>query len=439
MSTQMVQVKRVGGDVMVSSGAGALLPVVSKVEGLRVRSAVQSDLPFIDALLRKHSKAVGWATTGQLEGNIAKGQVLIAEEVGGRGQGVVGSGKKEANDDVDGQESGLPTAPYPLPPTPVGYCISIDKYFKREDVGIVYQMNVVPGYQRGLVGATLLKSVFERAAWGVRLFCCWCAQDLAANRFWEAMGFVPIAFRTGSRTNGKGGEPRVHIFWQKRIVAGDESTPWWYPSKTGGGALCEDRLVLPIPAGMHWSEAKPIVLPGMAESREEMKQIEGEAKRELSKVKRAEAKREAKEAERKKVVPPPPSQNGTLWFAPPPGAEALGATKGEGVAKEDMKASIKEDVKRKRKRVVEKYEPALETAARNLHAVWKERVMREPWLIGDGMEGKYDVSRRLEGGTGEAGRRCIMRDGGANRDKLELMDLGQEEETRERKLLPQAA
>ena len=113
-----------------------------------------------------------------------------------------------------------------------------------------------------MIGATLLKAVFDRAAYGCKLFCCWCAQDIAANRFWQAMGFVPLAFRTGSEKKG-----RVHIFWQKRIRAGDRETPWWFPSQTGGGSIREDRLVLPIPPGSHWSDAKPLVLPQSAESK----------------------------------------------------------------------------------------------------------------------------------------------------------------------------
>ncbi len=87
---------------------------------------------------------------------------------------------------------------------PLGYIIANDQYFKRDDVGIIYQMNVAPGKQRGFVGASLLKAQFERSAYGCKLYCCWCAQDIAANQFWEAMGFVPLAFRSGSRTKGAG-------------------------------------------------------------------------------------------------------------------------------------------------------------------------------------------------------------------------------------------
>jgi hypothetical protein len=65
-------------------------------------------------------------------------------------------------------------------------------------VGIIYQLNVLPMKQRHLVGAALVKAMFDRAAYGCKLFCCWCAQDIQANYFWESIGFVPIAFRTGS-------------------------------------------------------------------------------------------------------------------------------------------------------------------------------------------------------------------------------------------------
>src|SRR5262249_41546540 len=152
-------------------------------------------------LQRKHARMVGWFPTKQLETNITQGHVLIAE-----------SGSER-----------------------VGYCISRDRYFKRDDCGIVYQLNVVPSKHRGLIGATLIKAVFDRAAYGCKLFCCWCAQDLQANHFWESIGFVPLAFRTGSRKAGSKKEPRIHIFWQRRIREGDTETPYWFPAETSGG------------------------------------------------------------------------------------------------------------------------------------------------------------------------------------------------------------
>ena len=188
-----------------------------------VREATPDDVPFIDSLQKVHRTQVGFMPAGQILGKIEAHEVIVAVDEAG---------------------------------TPVGYCIGTDRYFKHDDVGIIYQLNVAPGRQRGFVGATLLKAIFDRAAYGCKLFCCWCAQDIEANRFWESMGFVPLAFRAGSEKKA-----RVHIFWQKRIRAGDMTTPWWIPSETTGGSIRENRLVLPIPPGTHWSDAKPIILP----------------------------------------------------------------------------------------------------------------------------------------------------------------------------------
>ena len=83
-------------------------------------------------------------------------------------------------------------------------------------------------------------------------------EDIHANHFWEAIGFLPIAFRTGSRK-----KQRIHIFWQKRVHEGDVTTPYWYPYETKSGQIGEDRLVFPIPPDVNWRDAKPAVLPGV--------------------------------------------------------------------------------------------------------------------------------------------------------------------------------
>src|SRR5262245_9140789 len=207
--------------------------------GLSVRPATMDDLKFIDELQSAHTKQVGWMPTKQLEGKIGAGHVLVAEEVG---------------------PSPLPSPGVPGEGVRVGYCIGNDQYFKRDDVGIIYQMNVVPERRRSLVGATLVKAMFDRAAYGCKLFCCWCAQDIEANHFWESLGFIPLAFRAGSR-----GKQRVHIFWQRRIREGDTTTPYWFPSQTSSGSIREDRLVFPIPPGVNWKDAMPRILPAVSE------------------------------------------------------------------------------------------------------------------------------------------------------------------------------
>jgi hypothetical protein len=299
---------------------------------INIRVATVADISFIDALQKKHTKMVGWMPTMQLQGKIEKGQTLIAED--------------ETNQRV-------------------GYCIAQDQYFKRDDVGIIYQMNVVPGKQRGLIGASLLKAQFERSAYGCKLYCCWCAQDIAANHFWESLGFVALAFRTGSANKS-----RIHIFWQKRIRSGDETTPYWFPSQTSSGAIREDRLVLPIPPGTSWRDAKPLVLPGepIGGNQLEDQNAKAEVKRQKSERKRKEKTPVLKES----VV-----ASGGLRFGAP--------------AKELVVAEKVEEKPKKEPKV--KNDPKLVAAARELRDRWLEKANEDPSALL--ANGKYDVSRQL--------------------------------------------
>jgi hypothetical protein len=211
------------------------LPVPIPKTPIHIRLGVMSDIPFMDELQKKYGKALGYFPRKQFEEYIKMGAVLIAED--------------NSKPDAPGAKER------------VGYVISRDRYLKRDELGVIFQLCVSPGTQRGFVGASLLRAVFHRSAYGCRLYCCWCAQDLDANYFWEAMGFVPLAFRVGSDR-----KRRLHIFWQKKIVAGDTETKWWYPFQTAGGALRADRVVLPIPEGVHWSEVRPVEVPAKRRS-----------------------------------------------------------------------------------------------------------------------------------------------------------------------------
>ena len=113
-------------EIILSSNAVTLRPLPQV--NVSIRPGVLSDVPFLDSLQEMHTKQVGWMPTKQFEGKIKLGHVLIAES--------------------DGE--------------PVGYCIGNDQYFKRDDLGIIYQLNVAPTKQRGLIGATLLKAMFDR-------------------------------------------------------------------------------------------------------------------------------------------------------------------------------------------------------------------------------------------------------------------------------------
>jgi hypothetical protein len=176
------------------------------------------------------------------------------------------------------------------------------------------------------------------------------------------MGFVPLAFRTGSEKKS-----RVHIFWQRRIRAGDTTTPYWFPSQTTGGSIREDRLVLPIPPGTHWSDAKPLVLPqervpgpGSPVPGEEQKRLPGST-------------RDPKPGTRNPSSAVATASDGGMWFRP---KKTAGAAKRQKV----------KEPKKKRKN-----DPKLVAAARELRDRWLEQVNSNQ-LEG---AGKYDVSRAI--------------------------------------------
>lgn len=305
---------------------------------ITIRPATIDDLPFIDALQKKNTKSVGFMQTKALEGKIRAGNILVAWAsrpcAGGLSRECMGE-TPMAREDEDR----------------VGYLIGHDQYFKRDDVGIIYQINVAPGRQRGFVGAALLKAQFERSAYGCKLYCCWCAQDIEANRFWEAMGFVPLAFRAGSEK-----KQRVHIFWSKRIREGDTTTPWWFPAETKGGSMMEDRLVFPIPPGTHWSDAKPIVLPRHTLNRHTVakpKELEDGRKKTRSPVANAKIRRPL---------------SGGLTFGVP----------------------VVEKPKRAKREKI-KNDPKFVAAARELRDRWMEKVNEDPSMLES--NGKYNVAR----------------------------------------------
>jgi hypothetical protein len=313
---------------------------------IAIRPATLDDLSFIDSLQKTTTKQVGWMPTKQFEGKIAAGHVLVA--VATSGQSAVGSGQEMP-------APLLPTAHRPLHTIPVGYLIGNDQYFKRDDVGIIYQMNVLPEYRRSLVAASLLKAQFERSAYGCKLYCCWCAQDIDANHFWEAMGFVPLAYRAGSESKS-----RTHIFWQKRIRQDDTTTQWWFPSQTTGGAIGAGRIVLPIPPGVHWSDAMPLILP--SENRETT----------------SKALPQGRGASRKPtpvLVQPPPRR---ARFTPP------------GMILPAPTVEIQKKPKAPKPKAV-KNDPKIVAAARELRDRWLERINQTPILP----SARYEVCRQI--------------------------------------------
>lgn len=297
---------------VVEPSAPVALPV-ARVD-VSVRPGTPDDLPFIDALQKQHNKQLGFMNRPTLEGKVALGHVLIAESNGTR----------------------------------VGYLIGNDRYQHRDELGVIFQLCVAPEYRRSLVAAHLLRAQFERSAYGCKLYCCWCAQDLPANRFYEAMGFVPIAYRAGSEKKN-----RTHIFWQKRIRAGDTTTPWWFPSETRGGLMDAARIALPIPPGTHWSDELPRLVPTARLT--------------------SEVTEEQPARERKPKAATPTRPRGGLYFGPPPAAEPDGAPP-------------------KPKRV-KKASPELAAKARELRDRYLEQFNAQPPAL---PSGKYYLTRQVQ-------------------------------------------
>jgi hypothetical protein len=293
---------------------------------LTFRVGTMDDVPFMDELQKQHAKALGRFPFAQYEGYVQMGAVLVAE-----------SGNER-----------------------VGYIISRDRYMKRDELGVIFQLCVKPGAQRKFVGAALVHEAFRRSAYGCRLYCLWCAQDLEANYFWESLGFVPLAFRAGSDK-----KKRVHIFWQKRIVEGDVETKWWFPSKTENGALRADRIVFPIPHGTHWKDVEAVVIP-------------------TDEANPAALPPDAVRASRPRL----PGRVAVGTPAPRGGIRPMGGFRFQS----EIKPEPKSPKEKKPKAPPAKIDPKYVKAARELRDRYLEHVNRNDALL---PAGKYDVTRAL--------------------------------------------
>lgn len=189
---------------------------------LHIREGGPGDLAWIDQMQKVHAGRLGFLWAKALAKRIDEKTVRVA---------------------VDAQ--GIQFA----------YILWGEGYNGREDVTICYQLAVAPAHYRRLIGASLVAAWIDSLPYGSRLAGCWCAQDLPANNFWQACGFRAMAWRTGSRI-----KQRPHIWWS-RHVRQDDSYPMWMPVKTQGGAIGEERLIIPIMPDQHWSDPVTTILP----------------------------------------------------------------------------------------------------------------------------------------------------------------------------------
>lgn len=369
-----------------------LRPVEPRLD-VRVRLATQDDFDAIDALQKAEKDGLGFQFESAIRKRIEQGNLIVAE--------------------VDRVFA--------------GYCLGVDRYQKRSELGIIYQMGVVPKYRRSLVAARLLQAQFDKSAYGTRLYCCWCKQSLEANRFWEAMGFVPLAFRAAGRNTIEKFKKKgnvagaVHIFWQKRIRIGDTGdpanggTPWWYPYETQGGAMMEGRVVLPLPPEVQWHEATPVVLPGAERRANETRMLEDT----LSDVEKRERDAKKGKSLNRQVTKNAKEGRGIGVESKPSAPRAVGmggfgAGSGFGesakatAAVPDNQALLTKDdaelarleaekaaAKQALKAAQRKNDPELVAYARELRDRWQEHVTMNPLLLEDKQRGQYAVGRLL--------------------------------------------
>jgi len=204
----------------ITSAAAPSLSV--RADFLTLRPGTMNDLAWIDQMQRVHAGKLGFLWAKAIRKRLECGWVRVAIDDHG---------------------------------TQFGFVMWGEGYSGRDDVTICYQLAVVPAHHRRLIGASLVRSWLDAVPFGMRLAVCWCAQDLPANRFWESVGFNALAWRTGSRR-----QQRAHIWWIRNVRQGDHF-PLWMPVKTQGGAIQEERLIVPILPGQHWSDPLPALMP----------------------------------------------------------------------------------------------------------------------------------------------------------------------------------
>lgn len=139
------------------------------------------------------------------------------------------------------------------------------------------------------------------------------------------------------------------------------ATPWWFPSKTAGGAMNADRLVLPIPEGVHWSEVQPMRIPGL------------QMQKALPAVKKTVMRKVMVQPPRKPPAPTTIASSG-LWFAPEP-------------------VEVEEEVEviEKPAQPAVKVTPTAVAFVRELRDRWLEQVNAEPELLLE--RPRYEVAR----------------------------------------------
>lgn len=144
------------------------------------RVASLRDKSFVFDLSKKFEWALGLLSFQAIEKRLGESRILLAQENGDK----------------------------------CGYILWDDRLRGAKHVRPIFQAAVAMDAQRRHHGLALLR-VLERKAREDRMAMlqCWCRQDLDANHFWRAAGFVAVAF---SESNAQRGQPR--ILWRRPLL-----------------------------------------------------------------------------------------------------------------------------------------------------------------------------------------------------------------------------
>ena len=171
----MSELVRYEGGGVEAKGDGVLRAVDPASRGLlvSVRPATQDDFANIDALQKAESDGLGFQFEQAIRRRIEQGNVLVAEAA----RGSDGAMSDEATEGADASGGGCAAGPSSLRasvasslPQFAGYCLGVDRYQKRSELDIIYQLGLVPAYRRSLVAATLLQAQFDKSADGTKLY-----------------------------------------------------------------------------------------------------------------------------------------------------------------------------------------------------------------------------------------------------------------------------
>jgi N-acetylglutamate synthase-like GNAT family acetyltransferase len=167
----------------------------------QVARARMKDFSYVEALARKFEFAVGFLPREAIRERLARDEVLLARE----------------NDE------------------PAGYLLGARCLGNAKHVRPIFQACVQMDAQRRHHGLALLDQLTKEARLaGQAMIQCFCRQNLEANEFWRAAGFVPVALRDVGAVRG-----HPCILWRKPLVIMTPETLSFVPPnpnhQTGGG------------------------------------------------------------------------------------------------------------------------------------------------------------------------------------------------------------